>query len=96
MKKYLISSTFGLGLVAVFSLSTAVAAPIVMTDAQMDMVIAGDLKLPNDKVIFEGVDNPAPGPLHPSFGRSGTASGVNGGNEGPWSAAKSPVIDAVF
>jgi hypothetical protein len=41
MIKHLIRLTFGLGLVAVFSLSTAIAAPVVMTDAQMDQVVAG-------------------------------------------------------
>jgi hypothetical protein len=56
------------------------AAPIELTVAQMDQITAGDLTLPNDKQVFLGFDNPAPGDFHPVFERSG------GRSEGPWEA----------
>ena len=57
----------------------ASAEPMKLSDTQMDSVSAGDLTLPNDKKIFEGFDNPAPGNLHPTL-----LMGV--GMEGPWQA----------
>jgi hypothetical protein len=82
------------------------AEPLKLTDTQMDMVTAGDLGLPNGKVIFAGFDNQAPVGAHPSFYRDnreldlvtfeefyGSNAYTNSGNEGPWSAAfNSPVI----
>lgn len=58
-------------------------APVVLDDEQLDRVTAGDLLLPNDKVQFEGIDNPGKDAdtfictdlnmCHPTFGRSLTA-----------------------
>lgn len=84
----------------------AYADPISLTSNQMDQVTAG-LTLPNGNTVLDNFDTPAPGPLHPSFGRSDTANqstsgipasgdpadGFSGSNEGPWSAHfQSPVI----
>lgn len=65
--------------------------PSVLTDAQMDMVVAGDLTLPNGHVVFSGFDNAAPGDWHPGLAsalgkRNSRADTASGGNEGPWSA----------
>lgn len=84
------------------AVGVANAAPLKLTNTQMDMVTAGDLGLPNGKVIFVGFDNPAPGEFHPNFGRSaraveattGHGPTVSGWNEGPWSAGvMSPAIE---
>lgn len=67
--------------------------PVQLSLAELDRITAGDLGLPNGKVIFAGFDNAAPGEFHPNFGRSPTGSGASG-NEGPWSAAfNSPSIE---
>lgn len=66
--------------------------PIRLSAAELDRVTAGDLVLPNEKVMFPGFDNPAPGDFHPNFDRSPTGAGASG-NEGPWEAAfNSPAI----
>jgi len=81
------------------------AGPLKLTDTQMDRVTAGDLGLPNGKIIFAGFDNAAPGEFHPNFDRSsraieattGHGPSVSGlGNEGPWSAGvMSPAIECI-
>lgn len=96
---------------ALFGTGVVFADPISLTSNQMDQVTAGGLLLPNDREVFEGFDNPAPGEFHPNFGRSETANdatfgipasgdtedGFSGSNEGPWSAHfQSPVIDVAF
>ena len=59
--------------------------PAVMTDAQMDLVVAGDLTTPGN-FVFSGFDNPAPGSFHPGLSkRNGAASGATGAT-GPWMA----------
>lgn len=71
---------------AAFLTSGAVAAdentqertPIELSAAQMDQITAGGLKLPNDKVIFSGFDNPAPnvdGYVAEQLGGCDTATG---------------------
>lgn len=89
----------------VLVVGVANAAPLKLTNTQMDMITAGDLGLPNGKVIFVGFDNPAPGEFHPNFNRSpraleattGHGPSVSGlGNEGPWSAGVvSPAIECI-
>jgi hypothetical protein len=69
--------------------------PIELTAAQMDTVTAGNLQLPNGRVIFgdlafatatnpEGdFANPAPNDFHPNFDRSQTALDATNGYNGP-------------
>ena len=81
------------------------AAPLKLTDTQMDTVTAGDLGLPSGNVVFVGFDNAAPGDFHPNFDRApraleattGHGPSVEGmGNEGPWSAGvASPAIECI-
>ncbi len=70
------------------------ALPVRLTTSELDRVTAGDLGLPNGKVMFTAFDNAAPGDFHPNFNRSPTAIDASGNNEGPWNAAfNSPVIE---
>jgi len=60
--------------------------PIELTATQMDQITAGDLILPNGKIVFADFDNAAPFPFHPSLLFSH-------GAPGPWMAHyNSPVI----
>jgi hypothetical protein len=98
MRTFLVSTVISLAFGGM-AIAGDEAHPVTMTDAQMDLVVAGDLTLPNGNVVFSGFDNPAPGDWHPGlstqFGgkRSEQASNVSGSNasgllgtEGPWSA----------
>ncbi|MFN2098735.1 hypothetical protein [Altererythrobacter sp. MF3-039] len=70
---------------AIFALSPTIsfAEPVELTNKQLDQVTAGDLLLPNDKLQFEGINNPGKdaenfvctdlGMCHPTFNRSLTA-----------------------
>lgn len=66
--------------------------PIELTAQQLDQVTAGELALPNGRVVFANFDNAAPGPLHPglvAWIRRGFT-----GPDGPWQAhVRSPVIN---
>jgi hypothetical protein len=62
------------------------AGPLKLTNTQLDMVTAGDLKLPSGVIVFEGFTNQGTGEPHPAF--------QSGNTTGPWNAHfNSPVID---
>ena len=76
-----------LSILAVASLAVSPASlsaePIELTPKQLDQVTAGDLLLPNDKLQFEGINNPGKDAenfictdlnmCHPTFNRDLTA-----------------------
>ncbi len=63
--------------------------PAVMTDAQMDLVVAGDLVTPGN-TVFTNFTNPGGGGEffgHPALTkRNAMAVAASDNNEGPWSA----------
>jgi hypothetical protein len=73
MKTIIIAAATVMGMTGL-AIADEAKGPAVMTDAQMDLVVAGDLTLPNGRVIFENFDNPNTtrgDPFHPGMrGRS--------------------------
>jgi len=91
MRTLIIAAVASMGMAGI-ALADEAKGPAVMTDAQMDLVVAGDLTLPNGRVVFSGFDNPAPGGAHPALpnfeGGKRSANAVGAGmigTFGPWS-----------
>jgi hypothetical protein len=107
MKTIIIAAATVMGMTGL-AIADEAKGPAVMTDAQMDLVVAGDLTLPNGRVIFENFDNPNTtrgDPFHPNFSRNARAFEASSnspnlggnGNEGPWSAhIMSPMITSPY
>ncbi len=95
MRTLIVAAVAAMGMTGI-ALADEAKGPVVMTDAQMDLVVAGDLSLPNGNIVFPDFDNPAPGPVHPALPnfeggkRNARADGAPAGDKllgvfGPWS-----------
>lgn len=99
MRTLIVAAVAAMGMTGL-AIADEAKGPAVMTDAQMDLIVAGDVTTPGN-TVFLGFDNPAPGDVHPGLpnfeggNRSAradeathpdtSASGLNG-TFGPWSA----------
>ena len=63
----LVSAAFTAAVLVCGSALSDDSKPIELSAAQMDLVTAAGLELPNGRELFPDFDNPAPFPFHPNF-----------------------------